>query len=445
MRTRPLNRRTVLRGLLATGAVMSVPLPVLDGMLNGNGTAFAQGQPLVRRFATWFFGNGILPPLWNPTATGNNWELTEQLAPLANVKDYLTVVTGLVNKFPGSSFHPLGSAASTTGGGVTDASAVAPSIDQLVAESIGATSLFKSLELGVSNATPNGPENTLHAVSHRGKNAPNYPEFDPLAVFSRLFSQPGVTTEEIVRLNQAKLSILDTVVADANEMNALLGATDRQRLEQHLDGIRQLEMRLATTTTQCVVPPNPATVGVTMDTRSEAPAAVNGMMSELLALAFACDLTRAASMVFTLPAAHVYYRHLGTDMNDDFHDTICHTDPGDAASQTRVHRGVIHTMQCLATFLERLGSLTEGDGTLLDNSLVYVTSCTSWGKVHAKDEWPVLLAGKAGGALQGNMHYRAPGENLSKVLFTMANLMGANVTTLGANEGLVDSGLSGFA
>jgi len=185
-------------------------------------------------------------------------------------------------------------------------------------------------------------------------------------------------------------------------------------------------------------------VGITRDTRSEAPLAISGMVSELLSIAFACDLTRVASVVFTLPAAHVYYRQLGTDMNDDFHDTICHTDPGDSASQTRVHRGVLHTMQCLSVFLQRLRSLPEGDGNVLDNSLIYATSCVSWGKVHAKDEWPVLLAGKAGGALQGNVHYRTPGENLSKVLFTMANLMGAGVTSLGAAEGLVESGLSGF-
>jgi hypothetical protein len=444
MRTRPLNRRAVLRGLLATGAAVTLPLPVLDGMLNNHGTAFAQGAPLTRRFATWFFGNGILPPLWNPTAIGANWELSEQLAPLANVKEYLTVVTGLVNKLPGSSFHPLGSAASTTGGGVEEDSAVVPSIDQLVAEAIGTSSLFKSIELGVSDATPNGPENTLHAVSHRGKNAPNYPEFDPLAAFSRLFVQADVAAAEVARLNQAKLSILDAVVADSREMMGLLGVSDRQRLEQHMDGIRQLESRLATTR-QCAPPPNPATSGIARDTRSEAPKVVNDMMSDLLALAFACDLTRAASMVFTLPAAHAYYRHLGADMNDDFHDTICHTDPGDSSSQTRVHRGVVYTMQCLATLLEKLSALPEGDGNVLTNSLVYVTSCTSWGKVHAKDEWPVLLAGKAGGALQGNVHLRAPGENLSKILFTMANLMGASVTTLGAGQGLVESGLSGLA
>ena len=443
MRTRPLNRRRMLRGLLATGAAIAVPLPVLDGMLNGNGTAFAQGQPLVRRFATWFFGNGILPPRWNPTVAGNNWELSDQLAPLANVKEYLTVVSGLVNKFPGSSFHPLGSAASTTGGGVEDNSAVVPSIDQIVAEAIGKNSIFKSVELGVSDATPGGPENTLHAVSHRGKNAPNFPEFDPLAVFSRLFGQADVSAADIARLNQAKQSVLDAAVVDANEMRGLLGMADRQRLDQHLDGIRQLEMRLAMPT-QCVAPPNPATVGITRDTRSEAPIAISGMVSELLSIAFACDLTRVASVVFTLPAAHVYYRQLGADMNDDFHDTICHTDPGDSASQIRVHRGVLHTMQCLSILLQRLRSLPEGDGNVLDNSLIYVTSCVSWGKVHAKDEWPVLLAGKAGGALQGNVHYRAPGENLSKILFTMANLMGTNVTTLGAAEGLVESGLSGF-
>ncbi len=442
MPAKRLNRRTALRGLLATGAAFMLPLPVLDCMLNRHGTAFAQGQPLAKRYATWFFGNGILPPLWNPQATGTDWQLSEQLAPLVKVKEYLTVVSGLVMKFPGDDFHPNGSAASTTGGGNVDGSAVLPSIDQLVAEVIGKNSRFRTLELGVSNATPNGPDNTLLAVSHRGKNAPNYPEFDPQAIFARLFAQADATAADIAKLNQAKKSVLDSVLADANELNGSLGVSDQKRLEQHMDGIRQLELRLSNLSL-CKAPLD-TTLGVGKDTQSEAPKLVNDVMAELLAVAFACDLTRSASMVFTLPAAHVYYRHLGTDMNDDFHDTISHGDAGDNASQERVNRGVVYTMQCLATLLEKLSALPEGDGSVLTNSLIYATSCTSWGKTHAADEWPVLLAGKAGGALQGNFHLRAPGENLSKVLFTMANLMGANVTQLGAAEGLVTSGLVGL-
>jgi hypothetical protein len=443
MTRRRLNRRALLRGSLVSGAALALPLPLFECLLNGNGTAFAQGQPLPKRYATWFFGNGIMPPLWNPTAVGGDWALTEQLMPLASVKSSLTVVTGLANKFPGTAFHPLGSAASTTGGGVEGDTAVVPSIDQLVADVIGKDSPFRSLELGVSDATPNGPQNTLHAVSHRGKNAPNYPEYDPNAVFARLFAQAGATADDIAKQNQAQKSVLDAVLADGAALKGSLGASDQTRLEQHLDGIRQLEMRLASMGT-CTAPVDPKTQGVGKDTKSEAPKNVNDVMAELLALAFACDLTRSASMVFTLPAAHAYFRHLGADMNDDFHDTICHTDAGDNTSQTRVNRGVIYTMQCLATLLEKLQALPEGAGTLLDGSLVYVTSCTSWGKIHSVDEWPVVLAGKAGGALPGNLHVRAPGQNLSQILFSIAELFGTGATQLGAAEGLVTSGVSGL-
>lgn len=440
MTKRSLNRRALLRGALLTGAAVGVPLPLFDYLLNQNGTAFAQGAPLPKRYATWFFGNGILPPLWNPSLVGADFDLKEQLMPLAAVKSSLTVVTGLANKFPGTAFHPLGSAASTTGGGIEGDSAVAPSIDQIVADLIGQGAPFKSLELGVSDATPNGPQNTLHAVSHRGKNAPNYPEYDPKAVFARLFAQAGANADDIAKQSAAQKSVLDAVLADGAALKGQLGATDQQRLEQHLDGIRQLEMRLASTGT-CTAPLEPS---VGKDTKSEAPKNVNDVMSELLAIAFACDLTRSASLVFTLPAAHVYFRHLAADMNDDFHDTICHTDAGDNASQPRVNRGVIYTMQCLATLLEKLQALPEGAGSVLDGSLVYVTSCTSWGKTHDVSEWPVLLAGKAGGALPGNLHVRAPGQNLSQILFSIANLFGAGVTELGAAEGHVTTGVSGL-
>src|SRR5688572_20420331 len=93
---RPISRRTVLRGMLAGGAAISVPLPRLAGMLNGNGTAYAQGAPLPVRFGTWFFGNGIIPDRWIPSATGRGgaWQLSEQLEPLAQVKPWLSVLTG---------------------------------------------------------------------------------------------------------------------------------------------------------------------------------------------------------------------------------------------------------------------------------------------------------------------------------------------------------------
>jgi hypothetical protein len=439
-----LNRRLFLRGALATGGIAALPLPILDGMLNSHGTAFAAGEELPKRYVTWFFGNGILPPLWIPTSTGGDWQLSEQLKPLADAKDYLTVVSGLVNKFQTQSFHPVGSAASTTGGGVADNSAVVPSIDQLVAAKLQGKALLKSLEIGVSDATPNGAENTLHAVSHSGKNAPNYPEFDPAAVFKRLFSKAMPTTDPAAeKADQAEKSVLDAVLADAAELKPKLSTSDQVRLEQHMDGIRQIELGLGKMGgASCSAPPDPSTQNVFRDKKSEAPKNVNDVMSQMLAVALSCSQAHTASVVFTLPAAHVYYRGLGTDMNDDFHDTICHTDAGDNAHQTRVNRGVIYAMECLATLLGDMKAITEGAGTLLDSSLIYVTSCCSWGKVHSYDEWPVLLVGKAGGALKGNQHLRFQGENHSKVLFSIASLMGSPQMSLGKDAGLVTSGLT---
>lgn len=442
MTKKHLNRRLFLRGALVAGGTAMLPLPILDGMLNSHGTAFAAGDPLPKRYVTWFFGNGILPPLWVPSSTGADWQLSEQLMPLANVKDYLTVVSGLVNKFPGTSFHPIGSAASTTGGGTADNSAVVPSIDQLVAGGLQGNALLKSLEVGVSDATPNGPENTLHAVSHSGKNAPNYPEFDPHAVFQRVFGKLMPADAASQKADTAEKSVLDAVLADATELKPKLSTADQQRLEKHMEGIRQLELGLGKMAASCEAPADPTTQNVLRDKKSEAPKNVNDVMAQMLALALSCSQTHTASLVFTLPAAHVYYRHLASDMNDDFHDTICHTDAGDNAHQTRVNRGVIYTMQCLATFLESMKGISEGAGTLLDSSLVYVTSCCSWGKVHSYDEWPVLLVGKGGGALKGNQHLRAQGENLSKVLFSIAKMMGTTLPSLGDNVGKVTSGLS---
>jgi hypothetical protein len=241
------------------------------------------------------------------------------------------------------------------------------------------------------------------------------------------------TVDEMAAAHQAKKSILDTILADGVEASNYLGAKDKARLTEHLDAIREIETRLTTVTPVPTIefPEDPALLGVDKDALSEAPAAVNKVMAEMLAVAFAADITRNASFVFTLPAAHVFYRSLGNDMNDDFHDTICHGDAGDSSSQPRVHRGVVYTMQALAVFLEKLSSLTEGAGTVLDNSLIYATSCTSWGKVHDMSEWPVLLAGKAGGSVRGNQHLRYQNRILPEVLLTMANLFGANLATLG--------------
>lgn len=455
MTIKALDRRTVLRGMLATGAAVTIPLPLLEIMLNESGTALAQSAtPLSPLFVTWFFGNGVLPGRWKPAATGSGtqWQLSPQLQPLAEVKSHLTVISGLEGKLvaPGNE-HPSGSAGATTAAPLNGNAVRAPSIDQLVADVISTGAPFRSLEVGVTPATPNGNPDSLHTVSHRGPNARNNPEFDPKAVFNRLFTggtQTGTGTDQTSKLNGVRKSVLDSVLQDGESLQQRLGAADKQRMEQHLEAIRAIERRLdgmSTPTTGL-----PAACGtaqaptVAKDARSEAPPAVNTAMAELTTLALACEKTRVATFMFSLPAAHVYYRHLATNMNDDFHDTICHTDAGDSSNQPRVDTGVLYAMRCLNEFLLKLKGMPHGSGTLLDAALVYVTSDTAWGKVHDRREWPVLLAGKANGRLRGDEHHNYPGESLSRALLTAAQLMGSTKTQIGLDGGLATAALSGI-
>ena len=438
--------------MLATGAAVSIPLPLLEIMLNGNGTAYAQtATPVPPLFVMWFFGNGSLPGVWKPAMTGQGsaWALSPQLQGLSGVKPYLTVVSGLTNKLVvGGAEHPTGSAGATTGAPLNGNAVTAASIDQVVAKLISKDAAFNSIEVGVTPATPNGPQDSLATVSHKGPNAKNVPEYTPKAVFDRLFmaSTPGPTptTDQATKLASVRKSVLDAVLSDGATLEKRLGAADKQRVEQHLTAIRAIENRL--TSMSSGTPPmmcgaaTAPTVG--KDANSEAPPAVNTAMADLSMLALACDKTRVLSFVFSLPAAHVYYRHLGGNMNADFHDTICHGDMGDQSSQPRVDTGVQYVITCLNEFLTKMQATAHGASNLLDQSLVLVTSDTAWGKIHTNAEWPVLLAGKAGGRLQGDGHYNFPGENLSKALLTVAQIMGSTSTTFGSGAGAVTGSLS---
>ncbi|AUX45163.1 hypothetical protein SOCE26_066440 [Sorangium cellulosum] len=442
--------------MLATGAAVTIPLPLLEIMLNESGTAYAQpNTPVSPLYVTWFFGNGTLPGRWKPARTGSGsaWELSPQLQPLAALKSHLTVITGLENKLVVPGFeHPTGSAGATTGAPLDGNAVRAASIDQVVADAISAGTPYRSLEVGLTPATPGGPQDSLHTVSHKGPHSRNNPEFDPRAVFNRLFMggaqpDPGDDgADQAEKLAKVRRSVLDSILQDGASLKQRLGTADRQRVEQHLESIRAIERRLEATPSggSPAACSSPAAPSAGKDVQSEAPPAVNTAMVELSALALACERTRVLSFMFSLPAAHVYYRHLASDMNDDFHDTICHGDPGDQSGQPRVDKGVIYTMRCLNEFLTKLKSTPHGSSNLLDHALVFVTSDTAWGKVHTKAEWPVLFAGKAGGRLRGDEHHNFPGENLSKALLTVAQIMGSTAREIGVDAGRVTSPLAGI-
>src|SRR5882757_2682607 len=184
-----LPRRTVLRGMVAGGIGVALPLPRLAGMLNGNGTAYADGTALPIRYGTWFFGNGISPPDWVPptTGVGSAWTLSPSLSPLLPSKAYLQVITGLTNKIPPDPAHKGRPAAALTGANATGTDVLLPSIDQVLAPILNAGSmpaLPNGLHIGISNTSGAGALDLR--VSFRGPNASNPPNYDPAAVYKQL-------------------------------------------------------------------------------------------------------------------------------------------------------------------------------------------------------------------------------------------------------------------
>lgn len=434
--------------MLASGVAVAVPLPRLAGMLNGNGTAYAQGAPLPVRFGTWFFGNGIIPDRWVPSSTGQGdaWQLSEQLAPLADVKPWLSVVTGLGIKVPNYSPHASHPCAALTGAQTGGATQVRlPSIDQLIAPAIaGGTAYPTGIHAALSDQT--GATTLGLAVSYRGPSAANPPTYNPVALYQALlgFTSSGTPAAVDPELS-FRQSVLDAVAEDANALKRRLGAEDQVRLDHHLEGLNELQgriTRLAAPISTAPVP-NPDELypargldGSISRQRAQA-------FADLLVFAMAADLTRVFTFMFTCPASHGNYADCGLE-NSSFHEDYGHRLSRFGASDaTRgFNTGVKYAMSNLADLLTRMKDVPDVTGTLLDNSCVYVTSCVSESQTHSGVDFPLLIAGKAGGRLKSDQHVRLLDENVSKVPFTLLTALGGGAEAFGEAEGRVTSGIA---
>jgi len=433
--------------MLVGGVSVTVPLPRLAGMLNGNGTAYAQGAPLPVRFGTWFFGNGIIPDRWVPSSTGqaDAWQLSEQLEPLAQVKPWLSVLTGLSIKVPNNSPHASHPCAALTGAQTGPGQVQSASIDQLIAPAISGDTAFPSgIHAALSNQT--GATALGLAISYRGPNAANPPTYSPTALYQQLlgFTSDG-TSRPVDPALLYRQSVLDAVAEDANALRQRLGAQDQLRLDHHLDGLHELQGRI----TRLAMPlstgplPNPDQLypargadGLISRERGQA-------FADLLVFALASDLSRVFSYMFTCAASHGDYADCGL-ANSSFHEDYGHrlSKSGLSAATRGFNTGVKYAMSNLADLLTKMKSVPDGNGTLLDNSCVYITSCTSESQTHSGNDYPLLVAGKAGGRLRSDQHVRLLDENVSKVPFTLLNALGGPTETFGRAEGSVSSGIA---
>lgn len=440
-------RRTLLRGSLG-GAALTMALPCLEAMLDGNGVRLAYGADLPRRLGIWFWGNGVRLSKWIPQATGPSYALTEALAPLSRVKTKMTVVTGTeIKNGTGNGHHEgvvgilAGAQLKQLSGSPFTTTFSSPSFDQVAATAIGTSTKFRSLELGISRRVKTVEGTTLTCVSHAGPNMPNMPQYDVRNAFDRLFPGVSATPRGITALSaKFQASVLDGVLGDLESLRQRVGTADRQRLEQHFEHVRTLERRIATVPLQsvntCTPPVRPDAIS-DRDGREQVED-VNRIMSDLLVLALSCDMTRVFSVLFSGSVNSTVFWQAG--ISEGHHD-LTHKEGGD---QPKVHESTVFTMKQLAYLVERLDAVREGAGTLLDRCGIMATTDVCEGFSHKINEYPILLFGGAGGRLQTGTHLRALRENSNRVTLSLLRAVGADLSSYGQGAGRTSDGLPGL-
>ncbi len=434
-----LPRRTFLRGVGATLA-----LPLLDAMVPA-GTALAQtaAKP-TPRLGFIYIPNGANMAEWTPPGDSGRLELSRCLQPLANVRDHVVIPTGLDHRQAeawgdGNGEHSRASAVWLNGihprrteGADVRAGTTA---DQIAAATLGQETPLPSLELALENSFVVGNcDNGYSCVytntfSWRTPTTPLPMEHNPRVVFERLFGEGGTEEQRVARLQDDR-SILDAVREDMVRLDRSLGAADRSRVTQYLEAVREIERRISRSEAQSdaalpEVLERPVGIPESFDEHAK-------LMFDLQALAFQADVTR----VFTFL--------IGREQTSQSFPEIGVPDPHHAMShhQMDVERlekyAMINTYQVslLADFLEKLAATPDGDGTLLDQSMILYGGGISDGDQHSHLDLPLILAGGGAGTLKGGRHLKYEGEvPMTNLLVSVLDKAGIPVDELGDSTG----------
>jgi hypothetical protein len=409
-----LSRRTVLRG-----AGAAIALPLLDAMLPA-ATALANTAarpPLRMGFV--FFPHGAVIDNWSPKAAGTDFEISPILAPLERHREQLTIISGTRNR-PAESADPhgivertwLSCVAPPEAGRWPDAGVTA---DQIAARHIGQDTPLPSLETTTEGRS---------SLAWRTPTQPLPMENNPRTLFYRLFGQ-GDTAEERAAIVAEQASILDRVQAQTARFRRELGAPDRVMLDDYLDSVREVERRVDNMLEQDFsaldIPEAPIGVPGNFDPHLR-------LMFDLIALAFQADLTRVATFHMAREISMRTYNNLG--ISEAFHPLSHHgRNPADLAKLTAIQN--YHT-DLFARFLDRLAATPEGDGTVLDHSMILYGSNMSDSDRHNQDPLPVAILGRAHGRIRGGQHLVYPqNTRFSNVLLTMFDRADIPVESIG--------------
>ncbi|HWA09540.1 MAG TPA: DUF1552 domain-containing protein [Opitutaceae bacterium] len=456
-----MSRRTLLRGLGT-----AIALPVLDSMIptrlySAEAKAAAKAVAAPKRLAWMYVPNGIDMQNWTPAEVGSAYELTPTLQPLAPFRDKFSVVSGLVcdkanpnGDGPGDHARAMSAYLTGTQPRKTEGAnlKLGLSADQAAADKIGHLTRFRSLEMGIEEGQQIGRCDSgyscaySHTISWRSDTTPVVKDCDPRSVFDRMFANgdPLESAEARARREANRKSILDFVLIDANRLEKNLIYTDKQKMDEYLTSIREIEVRLGKAAAEKIPVPDGA-VRPDFDnragTRKLGGATTKDnyvvhlpLMLDLMVLAFQTDLTRVITFPFADEQSNQTYAWAGA--NVPHHGTSHHQ--GDPAKQAMLAKINSYHIQQVAYLLKKLDSIKEANGgTILDNSLIAYGSGNSDGNRHNHDNLPTLLFGKGGGTVSGGRHVRYDGIPITNLWLSMLDRLGAPVDRLGDSTGRI--------
>lgn len=436
-----LSRRTLLRG-----AGTALALPLLDAMIPA-GTALAQtaASPLPR-LGCIYIPHGATMEKWTPAQEGRNFPFSEILQPLQAFREHLNVISGLANEpvapwegedSGGAQNHTRAAAAFLTAAHPVkgDRAFVGESLDQLVALAIGQDTPLPSVELSIEPSGLSCGSNFTCAYSNtlswKSATVPLPMENNPQIVFERLFGDGSTDAQRRERRNQSA-SLLDSLREQVSSLNKSLPAADKARLAQYLEEVREIERRVQLVDQKLSgdldLPEAPSGIPRSFEAHVE-------LMFDLQVLAYKAEITRISSMMLSRENSNT--RYPGSGVTEGFHNASHHSNE----QKNKDQFALINTyhIKILGRFLEKLANTPDGDGSLLDHSLILYGSSLSDANEHNYDPLPILLAGTAAGRLEGNRHLRFPAHTpLANLHLALLEKFGVHRDSFGNSTGMLD-------
>jgi len=440
-----IQRRTFLRGVGA-----AIALPWLDSMHPALAAPSAGAPPV--RIAFAYIPNGVILSDWKPAAEGRAYEFTRILKPLEPHREVFSVLTGLDHRNAnalgdGGGDHARAGACFLTGVHPKKTSGadihVGISADQIAALEIGKQTRFPSLELGCDDSRVVGGCDSgyscayTNSISWRTPTTPMPPEINPRVVFERLFGSEDLNLDPATRARRAanRKSVLDLVQDDTVQLTGKLGVADRRKIDEYLTAVREIEKRIesAEKDNRQVHPgiEKPSGIPATFDEYLT-------LMFDLQLAAFRTDLTRISTIVLGREGSRRVYPEIGVP--DPHHPLSHHRNlPDPIEKLTKINT---YHVQILASYLQKLKTTQDGDGTLLDHTLFVYASAISNGNTHTHEDLPVVLAGRGNGSVTPGRHIVYPkGTPMTNLYMTMLDQAGVRPEFIGDSNGKLD-GLS---